>query len=112
MDKGLAKKLFLTRKLFMTQMNSSDTMEQHLNKLGAMAKKLVAIGTPIPIEVKVMVLLMHLLESYQFFVTSLESLESIDPNKITWVVITTRSLNEELMRKEKLGPLNHIHKLC
>jgi hypothetical protein len=87
-------------------------MEQHLNKLGAMVKELVAIGAPILAKVKVMVLLMNLPESYQFFVTSLESLKFIDPKKLTWVVVTTRLLNEKLMRKEKLGPLSHLHKLC
>jgi hypothetical protein len=63
-DKGLTNKLFLTWKFFITQMSLSDTMEQHLNKLGAMAKKLDAIGTPILAEVKIMVMLMSLLESY------------------------------------------------
>jgi hypothetical protein len=77
-----------------------------------MAKELVAIGAPIPIEVKVMVMLMNLPESYQFLVTSLESLNSIVPKKLTWVVVTTRLLNEELMRKETLGPLSHLQKLC
>jgi hypothetical protein len=72
----------------------SDTREEHLNKLGAMAKELDAIGAPIFHEVKVMVLLMSLLESYKFFITSLESLESIDPTKLTWEVATTKLLNE------------------
>jgi hypothetical protein len=57
-------------------------MEQHLNKLGAMAKKLDAIGTPVLAEVKVMVMLMSLPESYQFLLTSLESLEFINPKKL------------------------------
>ncbi len=57
-------------------------MEQHLNKLGAMAEELDAIGTTIPPKVKIMVLLMSLPESYEFLITSLESLESIDPEKL------------------------------
>jgi len=57
-------------------------MEQDLNKLGAMAKELDVIGTTIPPKVKIMVLLMNLFESYEFLVTSLESLESIDPKKL------------------------------
>ncbi len=36
-------------------MNPTNTMEQHLNKLGVMAKELDAIGAIIPLEVKVMV---------------------------------------------------------
>jgi hypothetical protein len=63
-------------------MNPTNTMEQHLNKLGAMAKRLDATGTTIPLKVKIMVLLMSLPESYEFFVTSLESLKSIDPKKL------------------------------
>jgi len=63
-------------------MNPTKTMEQDLNKLGAMAKELDVIGTTIPPKVKIMVLLMNLFESYEFLVTSLESLESIDPKKL------------------------------
>jgi hypothetical protein len=62
-------------------MNPTKTMEQDLNKLGAMAEELDVIGTTIPPKVKIMVLLMNLFESYEFLVTSLESLESIDPKK-------------------------------
>jgi len=39
-------------------------MEQHLNKLRTMAKKLDAIEAPILVEVKVVVLLMSLPKSY------------------------------------------------
>jgi hypothetical protein len=78
-------------------------MEQHLNKLGAMAEELDAIGATVPTEVKVMVLLMRLPESHEVLATSLESLESIDPNKLTWEVVASRLLNEELMRREKVG---------
>ncbi len=54
-------------------------MEQQLNKLGAMAEELDAIGTTIPFKVKIMFFLMSLPKSYEFLVTSLESFESIDP---------------------------------
>ncbi len=57
-------------------------MEQDLNKLGAMVEKLDVIGTTILPKVKIIVLLMNLFESYEFLVTSLESLESIDPKKL------------------------------
>ncbi len=102
-DKGFTNKLFSTRTSFTSQMNPTDTMEQHLNKLGAMVEELDAIGATIPPKVKVMILLMSLLEKYKFLVTSLESLESIDTNKFPWEVIVTRLLNDELMRKEKYG---------
>jgi hypothetical protein len=63
-------------------MNPTKTMEQDLNKLGAMVEKLDVIGTTILPKVKIIVLLMNLFESYEFLVTSLESLESIDPKKL------------------------------
>ncbi len=102
-DKGLTNKLFLTRNFFTLQMNPTNTMEQHLNKLQTMAKELDAIGATIPLEVKVVVLLMSLFESYEFLVTSLESLKSINPKKLTWEIVATSLMNEELMRKEKFG---------
>jgi hypothetical protein len=45
--------LFLTRIFFTFQMGTSNKMEQHLNKLGIMAKDLNAIGAPILAKVKV-----------------------------------------------------------
>ncbi len=55
-DKGFANKIFLTKKSFMSQMNPLDTMEQHVNMLGAMAKEFDAVGVRVLNEVKVMVL--------------------------------------------------------
>jgi hypothetical protein len=46
---------------------------------------------------------MSLPKSCEFLVIFLESLGSINPKKITWEVVATRLLNEELMRKEKFG---------
>jgi hypothetical protein len=76
-------------------------MEEHLNKLGAITKELNVIGITIPKEVKVMVFLMSLSQSYEYLVTFLESLKSFDPKKLTWEVVVTRSLNEKIMKKEK-----------
>ncbi len=83
-------------------------MEKHLNKLGAMVKELDIIGAPIPLKVKVAILLMSLLESYKF--TFLKLLESIDPKKLTWEVIATRLLNEDLTRKKKFWSSKSISK--
>jgi hypothetical protein len=63
-DKGLANKIFLTRKYFMSQMNPLDTMEFHFNKLVMMTNELNAIDVGVLDEVKVMVLLISLLKSY------------------------------------------------
>jgi hypothetical protein len=82
-------------------MASRDFMEEHLNKLGAIVKESNVIEIAIPEEVKVIMFLMSLLQSYEYLVTSLESLKSFDLKKLTWETIVTRLLNEELMRKEK-----------
>jgi len=42
-DKGLANKIFLTYKFFVSQMMPIDTMEVHLNKLVVIANELEAI---------------------------------------------------------------------
>jgi DNA primase large subunit len=63
-DKGLANKIFLIKKFFMSQMNHNDIMEQNVNKLGAMVKELDAIRTSILDEIKVVVFLMSLPKSY------------------------------------------------
>jgi len=83
-------------------MNPSDTMEQHLNKMGAMVEEIDAIGTIVLVKVKVTMLLMSLPKIYEFLITSLESLESIDPKKLDWEVVATRLLNE--MEKNNVGP--------
>jgi hypothetical protein len=57
-------------------MGSNETMEQHVNKLNKMVKKLDAIKIKMPLEVKAMVLLMNLPNSYKLLVMSLESYES------------------------------------
>ncbi len=76
-------------------------MEEHLSKLGAIIKELHVIKATIPEKVKIMMLLMSLPQSYEYLVTFLESLESFNLKKLTQEVVTTRLLNEELMKKEK-----------
>jgi len=100
-DKGLTNRLFLTWKFFNSQLALGDSMEEHLSKLGAIVKELDVIGATIPKEVKVMVPLMGLPQSYEYLVTFLESLKSFDLKKLTWEAIATRLLNEKLMKKEK-----------
>lgn len=80
-DKSIANKIFLTKNFFMLQMNHNNTMEQHVNKLGAMAEELDAIGTTILDEINVMVFLMNLSERYQNFIIVLESFK---PKDRTW----------------------------
>jgi hypothetical protein len=54
-------------------MSFTETMEQHIDKLNVMTKKLEAIETKVPFEIKVMVFFLSLLDRYKFFVTSLKS---------------------------------------
>ncbi len=98
LNKGLMNILYLTRRFLTNHMSFSETMEQHINKLNMMVKKLEAIETKVPLKVTVMVFLLSLLDSYKFVVTSLEFYESM---KLTWEVVTTRLLIDELMRKER-----------
>jgi hypothetical protein len=64
-------------------MASRDPMEEHLSKLDAITKELNVIEITIPKEVKVMVFLMSLPQSYEYLVTFLESLNFFDPKKLT-----------------------------
>jgi hypothetical protein len=79
-------------------MNFSETMEQHMNKLSVMAEELKAIQAKVPLEVKVMVFLLSLSNSYKFLVTSLESYKSM---KLAWEDVTTKFLNKEFMKRER-----------
>lgn len=80
-------------------MNHNDTMEQHVNKLGAMVEELDAIGVTILDEIKVMVLLMSLPKSYQYLIITFETLK---PKDQTWDDVSTRLFNEKLMRQKKV----------
>jgi len=100
-DKDLTNKLFLIQKFFNSQMAWKDPMEEHLSKLGAIAKELDVIKIAILEEIKVIMFLMSLPQSYEYLVTFLEFLKSFDPKKLTWETVVTRLLNEELMRMEK-----------
>ncbi len=82
----------------MSQMNPNNTMKQHVNKLGALVEELDDIGATTPNEIKVMVLLMSLLESYQYLITTFEMLKEED---CTQDDVNTMLLNEKLMQKEK-----------
>jgi predicted metal-dependent TIM-barrel fold hydrolase len=79
---------------FNSQMNSNETMEQHVNKLNIIVEELDAIRAKVPPKVKVLIFLMSIPNSYQLLVMSLESYES---TKLIWEVVTTRLLNEKFM---------------
>ncbi len=54
-DKDFINRLFLTWKFFTSQMNPTNTMEQHLNTLITMVEELDAIGATNLLKVKFMV---------------------------------------------------------
>jgi len=59
-----------------------------------LVEKLDDIGATIPNEIKVMVLLTSLLESYQYLITTLEALKKED---FTWDDVNTMLFDEKLM---------------
>jgi hypothetical protein len=67
-DKGLTNMLFMIQKFFSSQMALGDSMQEHLSKFGAIEEELDVIGATIREEVKVMVLLTSLLQSYEYLV--------------------------------------------
>jgi hypothetical protein len=77
-------------------MNHNNTMEQHVNKVWATVEELDGIGATILDESKVMVHFLSLPKSYQYLITTLETLK---PKDHTWDDVSTRFFNEELMHK-------------
>ncbi len=84
----------------MSQMNFLNTIDQHVNMLGAMTKKLDGIEARVFEKMKVMVLLISLPKSYQHLITTLESLKF---GNHTWDDVCTKLVNEELMQNEEGG---------
>jgi hypothetical protein len=97
LDRGLTNRLFSMRRFFICQMGSNETMEQHVDKLSRMVQEFDAIKAKVPLEVKAMVLLMNLPNSYKLLVMSLESYQS---TRLTWEVVITKLLNEKLMTRK------------
>jgi transposase InsO family protein len=97
--KSLANKLFLRRRFFTTMMDEGDDVLAHINKLKTLAEQLDAIGAPVSEDDLVITLLGSLSESYQFLITALES----RADTLTWELVTSRLLHEDMKRKEQGG---------
>ncbi|KAF1334706.1 Integrase catalytic core protein, partial [Globisporangium splendens] len=97
--KSLANKLFLRRRFFTTMMEEGDDVLAHINKLKTLAEQLDAVGAPVSEEDLVITLLGSLSESYQFLITALESRS----DTLTWELVTSRLLHEDMKRKEQGG---------
>ncbi|KAF1332517.1 reverse transcriptase, partial [Globisporangium splendens] len=97
--KSLANKLFLRRRFFMAMMEEGDDVLAHINKVKTLAEQLDAVGAPVSEDDLVITLLGSLSESYQFLITALESRSGT----LTWELVTSRLLHEDMKRKEQGG---------
>ncbi|CEG41910.1 gag-pol polyprotein [Plasmopara halstedii] len=97
--RGLGNKLFLRRRFFTTMMEEGDDILEHINKLKTIAEQLEAVGAPVSKNDLVITLLESLSETYQFLITALES----RADTLTWEVVTSRLLHEDIKRKEQGG---------
>ena len=97
--RSLANKLFLRRRFFTTMMEEGDDVLEHINKLKTLAKQLDAVGAPVSEDDLVITLLGSLSDSFQFLITALESRATT----LTWELVTSRLLHEDMKRKEQGG---------
>ncbi|GMF62465.1 unnamed protein product [Phytophthora fragariaefolia] len=97
--KSLANKLFLRRRFFTTMMAEGDGVLEHINKIKTLAEQIDAVGAPVSEDDLVITLLASLNESYQFLITALES----RADSLTWELVTSRLLHEDMKRKEQGG---------
>ena len=97
--KSLANKLFLRRRFFTTMMEEGEDVLMHINKVKTLAEQLDAVGAPVSEDDLVITLLGSLSESYQFLITALESRS----DTLTWELVTSRLLHEDMKRKEQGG---------
>lgn len=97
--RSLVNKLFLRRRFFSTMMEDGDGVLEHINKLKILAEQLDAVGAPVSEDDLVITLLGSLCDSYQFLITALESRS----DTLTWELVTSRLLHEEMKRKEQGG---------
>ncbi|POM77524.1 LOW QUALITY PROTEIN: Copia proteinlike [Phytophthora palmivora] len=93
--KSLANKLFLRRRFFTTMMGEGDDVLEHINKVKTLAEQRWALRE----DDLVITLLASLSESYQFLITALE----LRADSLTWELVTSRLLHEDLKRKEQGG---------
>jgi hypothetical protein len=99
-QKGLAAKVFLRRKLLNLKKDAPTPMQEHINTVRDLAEQLNAIGAPISDGDLAITLLCSLSDAYDPIIISLESR---DPNDITFDLIAARLLAEELRQKESVG---------
>ena len=100
--KSLSNKLFLRRRFFTAKMDEGDDVLSHINKMKTLAEQLDAVGAPVSEDDLVITLLGSLSESFAFLITALES----RADSLSWELVTSRLLHEDMKRKEQGGGVN------
>ncbi|CEG39831.1 retrovirus-related gag-pol polyprotein [Plasmopara halstedii] len=97
--KSLANKLFIRHRLFAAKTEEGEDVLEHINKIKTLAEQLDAAGAPVSADDLVITLLANLSESYAFLITELGS----RADSLSWELVTSRLLHEDLKRKEQGG---------
>ncbi|CAH0519761.1 unnamed protein product [Peronospora belbahrii] len=71
-------------------------MLAHINKIKTLAEQLDAVSAPVGEDDLVITLYGSLSDSHQFIITALRS----HADTLTWELVTSRLLHEDMMRKE------------
>jgi hypothetical protein len=95
-DKSFANRYYLQRKLLQTKKDADESMHTYLHRVASSVAQFKAIGGDFSEEQSIMVLLQGLDDSWDHFVTALESGSSV----LTLDFVKTRLLHEEQKRQE------------
>jgi acyl-activating enzyme 14 len=91
-------KVHLMRRLFNLRMTEGASMTQHLNELNTITTQLSSVGIDFDGEVRALILLSSLLESWNATVTTVSS--SSGSNKLKFDDVRDLVLSEEIRRRE------------
>ena len=89
-SKSLVNRLFMRRKLLTMKMNEGDALSTHINSIKTLSEQLAAVNASVSEEDLVMTLLMSLPESFEHFITALESVNESD---LTYDYVIAKLLN-------------------
>ncbi|CEG42032.1 uncharacterized protein PHALS_12339 [Plasmopara halstedii] len=77
-------------------MEDGDDVRTHINKMKTLAEQLDAVGAPVTYDDLVITLLASLSERYTSLITALEPRSE----SLTWEIVTSRLLHEDMKRKK------------
>ncbi len=92
-ENSLSKMIEYRRKLYSTKMNSSKTMEAHVNELRTLADRLEALGDTVAEKDLCMILMSSLSEDYDNLLTALENL-NVKDEPLKWTYLRDRVISE------------------